>query len=173
MKMNIAASVAIFAVLIITAGCRHTEGSYAKDPSLPSLAGGEGMFPMRSIEVTSIDDLGSGNFRILGTVEGKGDVDAFDPSDGDTFRYGTLELDESARMYYPVDMARTDAYGISLKNAVHELIVDARSVGATFLTFPNYTVEYTPEDRIVTIVNAVAVQLVESDVQGETPQDAT
>lgn len=173
MKMNIAASVAIFAVLLLAAGCRHTDVSYAKDLPLPSLAGGEGMFPMRSIEVKSIDDLGSGSFRILGTVEGKGDVDAFDPSDGDTFRYGTLELDESARMYYPVDMAKADAYGISLKNAVHELIVDARSVGATFLTFPNYTVDYTPEGRIVTIVNAVAVQIVESDEHDETSQDVT
>lgn len=173
MKMKIAVSVAISAVLLLAAGCRHTDGSYSKDLPLPSLTGGEGMFPMRSIEVTSIDDLRSGSFRILGTVEGKGDVDAYDPNDGDTFRYGTLELDESARMYYPVDMAKTDAYGISLKNAVHELIVDARSVGATFLTFPNYTVEYTPEDRIVTIVNAVAVQIVENDVHGETPQDAT
>lgn len=152
MKKRLLTVITIAALLILT-GCASTAITEPQD-------GGVGMFPLRQIQVSSIEDLQSDSYRILGTVSGTGNVSLDDPSDGDTHAYGTLELDEAARMYYQIDQLGTDPYEIALANAVNALIVEARSMGAHFVTFPSYTVEHTEDQRVIVTVSAVAVELV-------------
>ena len=124
--------------------------------------GGIGTFPMRDIPVDSIEDLQSGSFEILGTVTGRGDVDAKNPSDGDTKGYGSLEVLDVDRMYFGIDKMPDleDPYAVSLANAIHAMIKNAREMEASFVTFPSYTIEVV-DGRVVTTVSAVAVKIVD------------
>ena len=73
------------AALVLLASCSSFNG------------GGIGTFPMRDIPVDSIEDLQSGSFEILGTVTGRGDVSAKNPSDGDTKGYDVLRHRQDAQ----------------------------------------------------------------------------
>lgn len=124
--------------------------------------GGIGTFPMRDIPVDSIEDLQSGSFEILGTVTGRGDVDAKNPSDGDTKGYGSLEVLDVNRMYFGIDKMPDleDPYAVSLANAIDDMIGNARELGAAFVTFPSYTIKVV-DDRVITEVSAIAVEIVD------------
>lgn len=124
--------------------------------------GAIGTFPMRDIPVRSIEDLQSGSFEILGTVTGTGNVDGKDPEDGDSLGYGSLEVLDVDRMYFGIDKMPDleDPYAVSLANAIHAMIKNAREMEASFVTFPSYTIEVV-DGRVVTTVSAVAVKIVD------------
>lgn len=150
MKRIMKISVLALASLILLAGCStFNEGAI-------------GSFPMRSIPVASISDLQSGSFEIIGTVTGTGNVDANDPSKGDTMGYGSLEMLDADRMYYGIDKMPNleDPYAVSLANALDEMIKAARDEGAAFVTFPSYTIQVV-DGRVITTASAVAVRLVD------------
>ncbi len=119
-----------------------------------------GMYPMRSIPVNGIEDLQSGSFEILGTVSGEGRVDVDDPSIGNTYGYGSLEVLDVDRMYFDIDeFLVDDSYFVSLSNAVNEMIKAARELDASFVTFPSYTIDLV-DNEVVTVVTATAVKLI-------------
>lgn len=131
-----------------------------------------GMYPMRNIPVGSIEDLQSGSFEILGTVSGEGSVDVDDPSNGDTHGYGSLELLDADRMYFDINtFVVDDPYYISLSNAVNEMIKQAREMDASFVTFPSYTIDLV-EDRVVSVVSATAVKLINAPSEQSEPAAA-
>lgn len=119
-----------------------------------------GMYPMRDVPVTTIEDLQSGSFEVLGTVRGEGCVDINHPERGNTHAYGSLEVAEVSRMYYESDeFATDDSYFISLSNAIHDMIENAREIDASFIVFPSYTIEV--EDyQVKSVVTATAVKLI-------------
>ena len=120
-----------------------------------------GMYPMRYIPINSVEELQADGFTILGTVSGSGNVSEKDAGDGDTLRYGTQEILEGDRMYFDIDeYYMDDPYFVSLSNAIAELIDEAKEVGASFVTFPNYTIEVV-DGRVITEITAVAVALTE------------
>ncbi len=122
--------------------------------------GRPGMYPMRYIPVENIADLQSGSFEIIGMVTGSGNVNAEDPSDGDSLSYGSLEFMEGDRMYYTVDVYEmSDPYEVALSNAIAELIENAQKMGAAFVTFPSYTLKLS-EGRVIANISAVAVRVV-------------
>ena len=115
-----------------------------------------GMYPMRNIPVTTIEDLQSGSFEVLGTVRGEGCVDVDHP----THAYASLEVAEVARMYYESDeFTVDDSYFVSLSNAIHQMIENARELDASFIVFPSYTIEVV-DYQVKTVVTATAIKLI-------------
>ena len=56
-------------------------------------------------------------------------VDINHPERGNTHAYGSLEVAEVSRMYYESDeFATDDSYFISLSNAIHDMIENAREI---------------------------------------------
>lgn len=149
--------------LLFFLGCTATGSQDVSAKEYSNLSGGEGSFPLRSIDITSLEDLERSNIEILGIVRGRGDVSAHEPSDGDSLSYGILETEMDS--FGLIGMASLNPYEISLKNAVHAMILECRRLGASFVIFPNYTVEYVclPDgrDRIITTMEATAVRLLE------------
>ncbi len=73
-------------------------------------------------------------------------------------------------MYFDVDeYYMDDPYFVSLSNAIAELIDEAKEVGASFVTFPNYTIEVV-DGRVITEITAVAVALTEPMSESNTSQ---
>ena len=119
-----------------------------------------GMYPMRNIPVTTIEDLQSGSFEVLGTVRGVGCVDVDHPDRGNTHAYASLEVAEVARMYYESDeFTVNDSYFVSLSNAIHQMIENARELDASFIVFPSYTIEVV-DYQVKTVVTATAIKLI-------------
>ena len=140
-------------IMILAVSCSSTD---------PDRVGNMGMFPMRYVPVADIEDLQSGSFEIIGTVTGSGNVSEKNPEDGDTFAYGSLEIMDADRMYFGIDkLNMADPFEVSLANAISELILNAREMGAAFVTFPSYTSQVV-DGRVLTTVSAVAVGLVEA-----------
>ena len=125
-------------------------------PSGDPLPGGESMMPMRHINVLSALQLDSPLYSIVGTVEGKGRVNAENPEDGDTHVYGKLVTEEEYAVDY-VSTEGTDPYAVSLSNAIADMISDAWEKGAAFVVFPSYIVDFTEDGCIETTVRAVGV----------------
>lgn len=118
------------------------------------------MYPMRNIPVTTIEDLQSGSFEVLGTVRGEGCVDVDHPDRGNTHAYASLEVAEVARMYYESDeFTVNDSYFVSLSNAIHQMIENARELDASFIVFPSYTIEVV-DYQVKTVVTATAIKLI-------------
>ena len=128
-------------------------------PSGDTMPGGESMMPLRSLFVLTPEDLGNGIYEIVGTVEGKGRVNADNPEDGDTHMYGRLVENEGSAMD-SISMEGIDPYDVSLANAIADMIQDAWSKGAAFVVFPSYVVDFTDDRYIETTVKAVGVGLV-------------
>lgn len=120
-----------------------------------------GMFPMRDVPVANIDELQSGSFEVLGMVTGEANVSIEYPYDGDTQGYGSLEILDVDRMYFGVDLfsRKGQPYFIALSNAINEMTKNAREMGASFVTFPSYTLDLV-DGRIHAVVSATAVKLV-------------
>ena len=116
----------------------------------------EGMLPVR--DITSKVDY---EYSIIGSVEGTASVvynDKGQAIESDPRSYGSLELDDIARMYYPMDKVKNDAEAVALASAVADLINNARKLGANFVSLPNYTVVHT-KNTITVSVNALACRV--------------
>ena len=156
MRKRIVFVALLAATLVMLASCSSTVEE--------TRMGAMGYFPVREVEVTSLADLQSGSFEVIGTVSGVGRVDVDDVDDaerGDSMGYGSLEVLDVDRMYYGLDwMVAEDPYAVSLANAINEMNKNAREMGAAFVTFPSYTVEVI-DGEVVTTASAVAVKLVD------------
>ena len=153
MKKTIKTIILLAVIMILAVSCSSTD---------PDRVGNMGMFPMRYVPVADIEDLQSGSFEIIGTVTGSGNVSEKNPEDGDTFAYGSLVIMDADRMYFGIDkLNMADPFEVSLANAISELILNAREMGAALVTFPSYTSQVV-DGRVLTTVSAVAVGLVEA-----------
>lgn len=147
----------IFAALAALALVLLSSCATAEEPRV----GAMGFFPVRDIPVTSLAELQSDSFEIMGTVEGHGSVSIRNTYNGDSRGYGTLEMLDVDRMYFGIDyMNLENPYAVSLANAINDLNKNARAMGAAFVVFPSYTVELV-DCNVVTTASAVAVKLVE------------
>ena len=156
MRKRIVFVALLAATLVMLASCSSTVEE--------TRMGAMGYFPVREVEVTSLADLQSGSFEVIGTVSGVGRVDVDDAERGDSMGYGSLEVLDVDRMYYGLDwMVAEDPYAVSLANAVNEMINNARSMGAAFVTFPSYTVEIIDGEAVAT-ASAIAVKLIDCKV---------
>ena len=151
----------IFLVLIATfvlASC-STIFSQDENGSEP-MPGGQSVLPSRYIQVGDITDLDNEHYEIIGVVSGTGKVDADNPENGDTHKYGKLILDETSIGFENITMAGTNPYDVSLGNAIYQLIAEAKAKGAQFVIYPSYTVEFTDNREIITNVTAIAVKVI-------------
>ena len=153
MRTRIVFVALLAATLVMLASCSSTVEE--------TRMGAMGYFPVREVEVNSLADLQSGSFEIIGTVSGVGRVDVDDAERGDSMGYGSLEVLDVDRMYYGLDwMVTEDPCTVALANAVNEMIKNARSMGAAFVTFPSYTVEIIDGEAVAT-ASAIAVKLID------------
>ncbi len=156
MRKRIVFVALLAATLVMLASCSST----VDEPRM----GAMGYFPVREVEVMGLDDLQSGSFEVIGTVIGEGSVDADHADVGDSMGYGSLEVMDVDRMYYGLDwMVTEDPCTVALANAVNEMIKNARSMGAAFVTFPSYTVEIIDGEAVAT-ASAIAVKLIDCKV---------
>lgn len=125
-------------------------------PSGDLMPGGESMMATRSLMVLQPSDLESGIYNVIGTVEGKGRINADNPEDGDSHMYGRLTEEEVDSVDY-VSIEGTDPYAVSLSNAIADMIQNAWAEDAAFVVFPSYVVKFTEDRYIETTVRAVAV----------------
>ena len=125
-------------------------------PSGDLMPGGESMMATRSLMVLQPSDLESGIYNVIGTVEGKGRINADNPEDGDSHMYGRL-TEAEVNSVDSVSIEGTDPYAVSLSNAIADMIQNAWAEDAAFVVFPSYVVRFTEDRYIETIVRAVAV----------------
>lgn len=149
----------IFLVLIATFVLASCSTILPQNESEP-MPGGQSVLPSRYIQVGDITDLDNEHYEIIGVVSGTGKVDADNPENGDTHKYGKFVLDETSTGFENITMAGTNPYDVSLGNAIYQLITEAKAKGAQFVIYPSYTVEFTNNREIITNVTAIAVKVI-------------
>ena len=133
-------------------------------PDIP-MPGGQSTVPVRYITVNNMEDLDNERYAIIGEVSGYGEVNAYNPEDGDTHKYGRFLDWEEQVLSDNVTMAGLDPYDVSLGNAIYDLYENMKNAGGHFVIFPSYAVEFTDEGQIRTIVSALAVKVLSDIVE--------
>lgn len=154
-RIRLLALIAIIAICLVS--CSTFSSFTEEERDVP---GGQSTIPTRYIAVDDMTDLDNSKYEILGEVSGTGRVNAYNPEQGDTHKYGKLLLNEFGDNFEHVTLASTDPYDVSLGNALYEVINNARTIGAHFIIYPSYTVEFTDSGEIITNATAVAVRVV-------------
>lgn len=124
----------------------------------------EGFFPYRHMEVDDrvISPLASST---VGTVRASATVSLYADEDGlfagDSGEYASISYPEEKNWFLPNFETPPDGFKIALSNATYKMEEMAKTLGASFITFPSFTVKLNTDDTITVNTYATAMKIID------------
>ena len=119
---------------------------------------GVGMFPAKDLSINHSSDLESDLYEVLGPVAGSAKINVQNEDEFKEHLYGSLVENEILSLSNNIRLVADNPFAIALSSALNDMNKNAVELGASFVVFPNYFVEF--NDGVLTVTtNATAVKV--------------